>query len=814
MSIIAQLGKDTKIETTYGSNNNFNVPLFEETDPAIKETPDYCLTMAQVGFSQLMKNRNSLPVFAYDYIQVLRDYGSGNQPESYYLNKFKDTGSSNGSTSTAGYDTDGIWTNSSEAEREGLQNIDTKIVSVATNLKNAIHGIFSQYDEDLYINCIDNESAKEEEMRMYGALFDAEMGDFTDMMETTFGVPLNPNSKLPKGVTIDELLLYKDMGGFKSAYANAAEEILKYCFLVSDWEDTIKRKWIDDLIDLNFIVGRCRYDHEKEMEVVEYVDPSNFTIQYSQENNFNDAEYCGYFTLEKISKLDALGFSRDKLLNAAQRWENYWSNPRNVDWQNVIYNDKIGNFQVPIFHYNWIDVDVKRQVKTINKYGRTYIYDIPFDRELKPLNNYRKNQGVEQEEMNTRIRRCYECSWVVDTDMIYDYGRSRNQPRKNKKTPLLNFFVWRGVTTNPDLLFGSITESVLPFYDNLQMSWLKYQDALQKSHAGGYAINIRLLQNLQIDGVDIHPFQAFQMFWKTGKFPYLDVALGENYKGGDVIPIRKIDGNLGELLAVISKEINFNLQMIERLTGINPAPLGQTPSADTPVSATNMAVIGTNNVLRPFINGLYKNKERLGDCSLRRVQLQIRNNEKAKKSYEMIIGTFKVDLMQQAEHLGIEYGLFPETRPDEAEIRSIMETAKAALTPGRDGNSQINIAQYAFIMEQIRSGGNIKKLTRDLAFLIRKNEQDVQRRQQENIRLQAEQQARMKQEEIQASAYQNQQKIQSDMLLKRADTEKEILVDNNRAKNDAMLKQMEANNEYKKLLFNMKNELMKNAKRG
>jgi hypothetical protein len=811
MSIIAQLGTDKNIQTTYGVSNKFSVPLFEEVDPAIKEQPEYCKNMAQVGFSQLMRNKNSLPVFAYDYIQTLRNYGTGNQPEELYINKFTDTNTKNANTIIS--DVDGDWTQSREANRQGFQNLDTKIVSVATNLKNAIHGIFSQYDEDLYVNCIDSDSAKEEDMRMYGALFDSKMGDFTDMMEKTFGIPLNPNPKLPKGVTPDEILLYKEMGGFKSAYAVAAEEIVKYGFLVSDWEDTIKRKWIDDLIDLNLIVGRCKYDPEKDIEVVEYVDPANFTIQYSQENNFNDSEYCGYFTLERISKLDVLGFPREKLLRAARRWEHYWSNPRNIDWEHVIYNDKIGNFQVPVYHYNWIDVDVKRKVKATNKYGRSYIYEIPFDKELKPLSEYRIKQGEVQEEMNTRLRRTYECSWVVDTDMVYDYGRSKNQPRKNKRTPMLNFFVWKGITTNQEQLFGSVTESVMPFFDNLQLSWLKYQDALRKSHPGGYAINIRLLQNLQIDGKDISPFQAFEMFWKTGKFPYLDVAMGENYKGGDVLPIRKIEGNLGELLTLISQEIHINLQMIERFTGINPAPLGQTPDKDTPVSSTNMAVIGTNNVLRTFINGMYKVKERLGDCMLRRAQLQIRNNPNSAKAYERIIGTFKIDLLKESEFLGVEYGLIPEARPDEAEIRSIMETAKAALTPGRDGNSQINIAQYAFIMEQVRGGGNIKKLTRDLAFLIRKNEQDIQRRQQENIKLQAEQQANMKREEAQAEAYQNQQKLQGDLMLTKANTEKEIQIDNNKAKNEAMLKQMEANTEFKKMLYQVRNELLKNAER-
>lgn len=809
MSIIAQLGEDTKILSTYGKSSEYCIPMYEEVDPVIKETPEYCLKIAQAGFSQLMSNRNTLPVNAYNYIQELRDYGAGCQSEEYYINLFRQNEvRSSSSSSSAAYDTDGIWTQTKESKRQGLENLNTKIVSPVPNLKMAVHGIMSQYDENIYVNCIDSESAKEEDLRMYGAMFDSQMAEFTQVFEKQFGIPLNPNKSIPQGVTLEEMMLYKEMGGFKSIYAVAIEELLKFTEKISNWDTVIKRKWIDDLMDLNWIVGRCKYDSEKDVEIMEYVDPMNFTIQYSQENDFKDAEYCGYFTLEKISKLDAMGFSRKKLLNAAKRWEYFWNNPKGTKWDSAIYDDRIGNFKVPVFHYNWIDVDVLRSIKITNKYGREAIYEIPFDKEIKPLSDYKKKQNIKQEEVNTRVRRTYECSWVVDTDMIYDYGRSKNAPRKNKKTPLLNFSVWRGIATNYNLLFGSVIESIIPFLDNIQIAWLKYQDSLSKSHPGGYAVNIRLLQNLQVDGSDVSPLKAFEMFWKTGRLPYMDIPIGQNYTGGAVLPITKIDGNLGELLSIISNEIHLNLQMIERFTGINSAPLGSTPDKDQPVSTTNMAVMGTNNVLRTLINGMYDTKESLADCSARRIQLQIRNNKDARKAYEMVIGDYKVQQLKEAEELGVEYGLFPETRPDQLEIDSLLQTAQIALSPGRDGNPQIDLSQYTYILEQVRGGGNIKKLSRDLAFLIRKNKQEIEKRQQANIQLQIEQQQQLEQQKAQNQAALKAQETETDMMMKQADTQSQMLVDNNKYKNEAQIKQMEANSDFKKMLYLQREKAM------
>ena len=142
MSIIAQLGEDKKIMESYASKDNpHNVPMYEEVDPQEKKGPEYCMKMAQVGFSQLMRNRTALPVYAYNYIQVLRDYGTGNQPESYYLNLFKD-GKTNSTTGTDPYGTDGVWTKTKESERQALRHLNTKIISVANNLKMAMHGVF------------------------------------------------------------------------------------------------------------------------------------------------------------------------------------------------------------------------------------------------------------------------------------------------------------------------------------------------------------------------------------------------------------------------------------------------------------------------------------------------------------------------------------------------------------------------------------------------------------------------------------------------------------------------------------------------
>ena len=78
----------------------------------------------------------------------------------------------------------------------------------------------------------------------------------------------------------------------------------------------------------------------------------------------------------------------------------------------------------------------------------------------------------------------------------------------------------------------------------------------------------------------------------------------------------RIEGDMGELMSITANEIHFNMGMIERLTGISAAPLGQTPDKDQPVTTTRMAAMGTNNVIRPMFNAIFKPERCSVSCCL------------------------------------------------------------------------------------------------------------------------------------------------------------------------------------------------------
>lgn len=777
MSIIANLYNSGRM-SKYQKDGQYTSPQHEKIPAEEKKQPQYCLEIARGAFSALMRNKHSLPVGDYSKIQILRDYLHGKQNEQYYLNVLKQADPQ----TPGGVQADGQFAFSKEAQNKGYEHLSTKIVSSMPAIRQAIQGLFSDYDEYAFVTTIDEEAGNFEDNAVAESYADISLKSVTDAA-TKSGIPLTPDIKFPLDTTLDELLIYKEMGGFKAKWAEGIEQLIFFTQKQSDWDGLIKRKFIDDYLACSWIAAREVYDEEKNIVKMEYVDIDNFTIQYSSDRLFDDAEYAGYFTLEKISKLVRLGFDSDELKSAARKYSGLFDNSNYLDSWNDTPTDVIPNrimdYRIPVFHYYWIDVDVKRTLKVKGKFAEKN-FNIGLDEEIKPVSEYRAKNGVSQEEINTRIRRVYRCSWVVDTEMVYDFGLLPNQARKSKKEAQLPFFVYKDITTNPNVMFGSIVENVIPFLDRQQILWLKYQDALVKAHPGGYMINMRLLQNLEIKGKNIDPLAAFEMFWKYGRGVYMDTPIDGRYEGGAVLPISQIPGNYGQLLAVLSQEMEYIKGQIRDYTGIDPTTVGIASQGST-ATEVSMAKQGTNNILRPMIKAIFTVKRDWANYAAKTIQLMIRNVDACYKAYSNIAGEDVTSILKEMERDGCEYGMTLDPKPSDDEMRSVIEAANAAMSQGRDGMSQIDLGQWMHIQERIMNGGNIKKLRRDIAFMIRKKEERDQQMILERTQVQAQEQAKIAQQVKQLEMEQETMKIQARMQEIEAEARAQMMIDKNKA---------------------------------
>jgi uncharacterized protein YqgV (UPF0045/DUF77 family) len=236
--------------------------------------------------------------------------------------------------------------------------------------------------------------------------------------------------------------------------------------------------------------------------------------------------------------------------------------------------------------------------------------------------------------------------------------------------------------------------------------------------------------------------------------------------------------------------------MIEKITGINPVTMGVTEQGVT-ATATSMAATGTNNVLRPLVTGIFEVKEGLADITSRRLPILFRNMESTREAYSKVVGKRSVDVVTKAEKIGAEYGLSMEARASAQDIQDTIEMLNVAIQRGRDGEASVNLGQALYIKERIKSGGNFKKLQRQVDLMIRKSEQEAQALKQQNIELESQRQAEIVQAGKEGEIQKEQVKTQS-----------QIDVDNNEHKNEMEKVMLEKNLEYRNSLMEQKARLL------
>lgn len=737
------------------------------TDPKAKDA-DYHKSYCEAIYSAHIQNKTSLRWDWFDSAQILRDYGTGTQSEDYYLEQME--GENNGITASETL-TQAFSDRKSQGQRDrkGYKNLNTKIISVARNLKSVIHGMFEEQEQDIFVNCVDPKSDEYEENAKWEAYIEATMSKEFQMHEEMAGLtPTQNQTNFSDDVTPEELDQYKALGGFKANWAIAMEELLKYTSIVSDWDMNIKRKYIDDMLDLNIIAGRCVYDSEDMKLKWEYIDPATFVIQYSKERDFSDAEFAGYYKIEKISDLVNKGFSADELRPVAQRFSEQFGNPAKSEWEKYDQPSNNGtfrwfDFRVPVLHASWIDTDVDKKLKITTKYGKTKTVPLGWEEAPQPLRQRDIDRGYQQEVVNTNIRYVYSASWVIGSNLVYDYGKMKNQARKSKKKPMLPFFCYRGITTNQNVVFGSLIESVIPHLDALQLAWLKLQDGMAKAFPDGMAINLRLLNGLNMAGQKISDAKAVEMFKKTLVFPYMDVTPGQSYRGGDVLPLHKIPGGVGAILQEAIQVMQMNLQMIERITGISPNVLGSMSTGQQTATETQASVRGSMAVLQPYLNGIFNMKEKLAMGTVRMAPIYFRNIKGLAKQYYSIIGSQDAEFIKQVDKVGIEYGLSLEARPSVEDRQELIQYIQVAIQPGRNGEAQLDVAQGMKLIGRIKSGSNIKQLWMEAEMMIKKEQRRKLMERNQAIQLQGQQNMQLKQAEMQGRAQEEQKKVLGDM---------------------------------------------------
>jgi hypothetical protein len=620
---------------------------------------------------------------------------------------------------------------------------------------------------------IDPTSAADKETAKFEMQYRMKFKPALDLIEKSMGIDRS-GDYVPDSV--EELNLYEGAGGFKLSKETKIEQGIDYTFYISDWKD-IKRKIIRDFCIINCAGTKDYTDQYTKKVRVRYVNPAVFIGQYSRYWDHKNMEFGGEIIQVQVADLRKLipNIPEEILLSLAREYNGICGN---VAIETLSFNteSKTGNydsFLVDVVDGEWMSVNSEYKTKRTTSAGNEILYDDDwgkiYDTEKKKTTRY-------------DIKVVYKCKWIIGTDYTYDFGLQYDIPRPGKKEVELSYHLYK-------LPYRSITSLSETYIHQFCLAYFRLQNAIAMAAPPGLAVEFSSLQNMKLGANKLEPLELFRIRRQQGDFLYKATT----HKGipntpAGYKPIQELAGGIGPQLVEFLKIFEYNLNAIREVTGINQAADASNPDPNAPVGTSNMALVATNNSLRPLYIGYLSLKEQTAKNISLRLQLLIKHDKEAYKGYMPVIGNLGVQIISVgADIVDADYYIKYEAKPTKERRDIILKAANDAMIPDRDGLTGIELSDFLMI-ERLLEGGNLKYAEAYLNYKTKKNKERHLQLQRENMNLdkQREQEAiqvKMQQDEARINnkakadieVYKAKKMIDDELAQRQHEREKEIL---------------------------------------
>lgn len=696
----------------------------QSIDPQLKLQPDYGLSWCKAIWSLYVRNQTSWGIDTTDYFNRMRRYSEGAQDSFQYRSWLKnqmpqEDGTSNEMTT--------IWDDNSytkEMKRKGYDTIMFQNLSPASKILNSLHGLLDKVDYDIMADCVDADSRGLVEFMKYKQFHEAKDAQFQAEYKKKAGIPIDEQTSFPK--TKEELDAFEAREGFKLNVAKSMQKLLRHSFHISKWDAGVRRKILDDLICTQYATAMDYFDDETQTFKGQWLDPAKVILQFSHEFDYSDSTYGGYYEQETIAyvRRKCPELTEETLVALAKNYKGRFGNPRRwterysqLDPATRGYG--FDSWKITVFKSYWIDKDEHRSIYWKGK-GSPRIIDIGYNSKVTPLTDKQKARGFTQDVKTTSVDQVYQCSWVVDSDIVFEFGKYHMAPRPEMTKAKLPIHAVQ-------LLQPSIIFRLVPIFDHIAIAWLQFQNDLANMVQRGYAINMAMLMNVQMNGKDLDPAQILTLWKQKGLLPYM-LSPNGNYTGGMSLPVTPIDGGLGKRVEETMATLEMYYKSIEDIVGINPLSLGASPDPKAPVSTSEAALRATSNVLKPIVDALFEVKESIAESLCLRIQIGLRVSDSIRKAYAGVVNPNDIRTMIQAEQSGTKYGIMLRVRPNEKQREAIVNYMNIAIQAG-----QITPPDAMYFSERIESGADITEIRQEIDYAIKKTLEEQQKTQQDNI---------------------------------------------------------------------------------
>jgi len=663
-----------------------------------KSSKDYGLIVGRAIESEWFRKESGTSRFYNnrDTYHKLRTYAMGEQSVQKYKNEL----SINGDISYLNLD----WT---------PVPIVPKFVDIVVNgMSNRLFDVkaeavdsISSNKKALYKNRIETEMFSKNDLEEIGELLGQNM--FSQDLDS-----------LPENA--DELDLHMQID-YKDDIEIAEEKVIQTVMNQNNYE-LIKRQIDEDATVLGISALRHSFNLHDGIKI-DYVDPANLIWSPTEDPNFEDCYYFGEVknvNITELKKIDPSLTTEDikEISKMSSKWDAYQGTRGGYQVDNFDHNTAT----LLYFSYKTDKTIVYKKKITATGGEKVLRKDDSF--------NPPKTEEARFEKLSKKIDVWYEGVLVLGTNYILKWDVMKNmvRPKSSIQRVYAPFIV-----TAPRMYRGqidSLVKRMIPFADQIQLLHLKLQQVTSRMMPDGVYMDIDGLSSINLgNGASYTPQEALNMYFQTGSVIGRSYNEEGEYNHGK-IPVQELtsSGANAKISSLINM-YNYNLNMIRSVTGLNEARDGSTPDPSALVGVQKLAALNSNTATRHVLKAGLFLTQRLAECISYRVSDVLEYSD-MKEDFIKNIGRSSVDILDEIKELHLhDFGIYIELHPDEEERNMLEQNIQTSLSAGKiDIDDAIDI----------RGVKNVKIASQLLKVRKRRKEKLDQKRQQQNIALQAE----------------------------------------------------------------------------
>jgi hypothetical protein len=463
----------------------------------------------------------------------------------------------------------------------------------------------------------------------------------------------------------------------------------------------IRDRLIGDIHDLGVAVAQDYVDYDGEIRT-RYIDPVNFIAPATDEPDFCDSEYMGevrWMTLSEISNLSTAAEMKSESYQTLV--ETLTAGPNRGDEEN-----RMG--------------DRKRVLYIEMRSNNSQTFEVRTKDDGSKVMGKKTGGSKNKEVFDGHFDVVYKGYWVIDTDYFFDCGLETNmkRPEDTLKEVDFSYSVYA-----PEIRNGvpySLGKAEIPIADQIQLAYLKVQNAIIKSKPKGIVISADALQSVPFGPEEITPAQNLDLFNTSGSM-ILRFADEDGHPINQA-PIKELVNGLGNEAKEYYEVININIQLLREITGLNEISDGSSPDPKLLKSVAQMAQLSANNSIKYIHDAEKKLTDRVGQSLM--IRIMDAAEDGSLEYYVKAVGSNAIKTIKLgSEVYGRKMALYFEEVPTAEDKQELQGQIAIALQPiGEGGLGQITLDDAVMI----RGIDNMKQAWQFLAHRVKKNLEKMQ----------------------------------------------------------------------------------------